>query len=486
MSEAPKTRFPGSRFFRNWLGLTGAVIAAGSFFAFLLLFAVDLLARHANPYMGILAYVISPAFLILGLALIVFGYWLDIKERRIRWTIDLSRTRDRRILIGFTGATVLFLFITALGSYQSYQLTQSVPFCGQACHVPMEPQFVTYQHSPHAEVVCVACHVGPGATAYLRTKLNGVHQLISTMADSFPRPIQLEAPNQRPAQETCEQCHWRDKYTGNLLKTHHRFLADEENTPFTLQMLLKVGGGDPSRSTFDGIHWHMNLANKIEFIEMGENGEVVPWVRFTAPDGTVTEYRTADFDGDPAEHSIQTMDCMDCHNRPAHNFMSPNDAVDLALASGRINPAIPWAKQNVVAALSATYSTREEALQKIADRLAEEYAGDRRVKKLIAETQAIYQRNFFPEMKADWRAYPDHLSHKDWQGCFRCHDNEHSSTDGSRTIQGSDCNSCHLIVAQGTGDELENVNMSGYVFSHLDSEYSEFSCAECHDGALQE
>ena len=76
-------------------------------------------------------------------------------------------------------------------------------------------------------------------------------------------------------------------------------------------------------------------------------------------------------------------------------------------------------------------------------------------------------------MKADWRAHPDHIGHKDSNGCFRCHDGKHFAADGKTSIKGSDCNACHLIVAQGAGEELEKVNPKGFDFFHIDSEYSD-------------
>ena len=233
-----------TRFFKNWLSLSGVVIAAGSFFAFLLLFAVDLFAHHGNPYMGILAYVVAPGFLFLGIGLVVTGYWLELRHAReaapgavpLMLTIDLSRQRDRKFLSVFVMGSIGFLFLTALGSYQTYHYTESVQFCGQACHVPMNPEFVTAQHSAHARVDCVACHVGPGAAAYVKTKVNGVKQLYHAIRNDFPRPIRLTVAKLRPAQETCETCHWPLKYTGPLTKINRHFLADEKNTPFTVPL----------------------------------------------------------------------------------------------------------------------------------------------------------------------------------------------------------------------------------------------------------
>jgi nitrate/TMAO reductase-like tetraheme cytochrome c subunit len=480
---------------RNWLSLAGMVLAGSAFFAFVLLFSVDLFATHANPYMGILAYVVTPMFLLAGLGMVLLGYILE--SRRIRkglpetdsalvLQINLSRKRDRRLLIGFVCGSLGFLFLTALGSYQTYHMTETNSFCGETCHLPMEPQFKAYQHSAHAKVACVACHVGPGAGNYIRTKVSGVRQLYHTILGDFNRPILLHNINQRPAQETCQSCHWSQKHTGDLQKTYRHFLSDETNTPFTVQMVLKVGGSDPVHGPVEGIHSHMNVSNKIEFIAADEGRLNIPWVRVTDANGKVTEYRTPEFKDDISKHPIRTMDCMDCHNRPSHKYLTPNAAVDQSMAFNRIDPTIPWVKSKVVKALVQPYATREEANQKIESFLRAEYPADKRVDALVAEAKAIYKVNFYPEMKADWRVHPDHIGHKDTKGCFRCHDGKHLATDGKSSIKGSDCTACHIIVAQGAGKELEKVNPAGMTFFHIDSEFSDPSCNDCHNGQLQE
>lgn len=480
--------------FRNWLSLAGMVLSVSAFFAFVLLFAVDLFATHANPYMGILAYVVAPMFLLAGLGMVITGYVLE--TRRIRkglperetgfvLKVDLSRQRDRRMLVVFVGGSLGFIFLTALGSYQTYHLTETNSFCGETCHLPMEPQFKAYQHSAHAKVACVACHVGPGAGNYIRTKISGVRQLYHTILGDFNRPIQLHNVNQRPAQETCQSCHWSQKHTGDLQKTYKHYLSDETNTPFTVQMIMKVGGSDPVHGPVEGIHSHMNVSNKIEFIALDPDRLKIPWVRVTDANGKVTEYRTEDFKDDPSKHPVRSMDCMDCHNRPSHKYLTPNSAVDQAINSGRIDPSIPWVKAKVVEALVQTYATREEANQKIESFLRNEYKDDKRVDALVAAVKAIYAINFFPEMKADWRVHPDHIGHKDAPGCFRCHDGKHLASDGKTSIKGSDCNACHIIVSQGAGAELEKVTPAGVPFFHIDSEYLEPDCSNCHNGQKQ-
>jgi hypothetical protein len=228
----------------------------------------------------------------------------------------------------------------------------------------------------------------------------------------------------------------------------------------------------------------MNLVNKVEYIATDTQRQVIPWVRVTETNGVVTEYRTAKFTDDPAKYTIHTMDCMDCHNRPAHHFRSPDDAVDLAMSLGRIDPSVPWVKSNLVATLIQPYASEDDALQKIAVTVRSQYPNAAKVEQLVAEAQQIYRNNFFPEMKADWRAYPNNVGHKNSAGCFRCHDGLHKSTTGKRMIPANDCNSCHTILAQGSGPQLEQLNPKGHSFFHIDPEYSDFSCVNCHTGAF--
>jgi len=479
--------------FRNWISWTGLLLSASALFSFFLLFALDLFAGHPNPYLGILAYVVAPGFFILGLAITLFGAILQWRRNRralkaaepLVIKIDLARARDRKILWIFATVAVAFLFLSAVGSYQTYQLTESVQFCGKACHLPMEPQFVAAQHTAHAKVECVACHVGPGAAAYFKTKLNGVKQLYHTAANDFERPIYVTATNPRPTQAICEQCHWPKKYVGNVERTYQHYLSDEKNTPFAVRLLLNVGGGDPSNGPQGGIHWHMNIANKIEYIGTDERLMNIPWVRSTNPQGLTTVYSDPDFKDDIGKYQIRRMDCMDCHSRPAHKIHNPNEAVDLAMSTGRLDPKIPWLKSKVVAALTKAYATRSEAEQGITASLREAYPDPNQAEPIIKEAQAIYRENFFPEVKVDWRTHPDFVGHKSWNGCFRCHDGKHVAADGKKSIKASDCKSCHLILAQGSGDALNQIDPKGHNFIHIDAEYSEFTCVECHTGGPQ-
>jgi len=478
---------------RNWLSLAGLVIVVGSIFSFLLLFLMDVMAHSANPYVGLLTFVVAPAFMILGLLVTAVGAW---RERRKLGqaggllpsiVVDLTRPRDRRILGYFIAGSLVFLLVSALGSYHTYHFSESVEFCGRTCHKVMQPELVTYEHGSHARVSCVDCHIGKGATWFVRSKLSGTYQLYATTFNKYPRPVPTPINNLRPAQETCEQCHWPQKFVGNLEHTYTYFLANETNSPFTLSLLIKVGGGDPTHGPTDGIHWHMNVGKVVEYVATDKSRQKIPWVRFTDEQGVVSVFHTKSYTNPPPASEIRRMDCMDCHNRTAHKYKTPDDAVNLAMSlPGQIDATLPWIKTNAVDVLTRPYTNSIQASQGIATTLAERYPDlrkDARLRQTITAVQQIYRDNFFPEMRADWKVYPDNIGHKNWPGCFRCHDGKHIAEDGKRSIKANNCNSCHIILAQGTGDELLKMTPGGQPFKHPGGDYDN-TCNECHSGGL--
>jgi hypothetical protein len=483
---------------QNWISLFGIIIAACSFFAVVCLISMDFYAGFKNPYMGILTYLVAPGFLSAGLLLILIGV---LRERRRRRSlvpgevspyprIDLNLPRQRNAFLVVVVVTFVFLMFTALGSYRTYEFTESVQFCGRTCHAVMTPEYTAYQNSSHARVACVQCHIGPGATWFVKSKLSGSYQVYATIFDKYPRPIPTPVKNLRPAQETCEQCHWPQKFFGSVEKVRTHFKYDDKNSPWTVELLLKVGGGDPRHGPVGGIHWHMNVANQVDYIASDEARQKIPWVRITDRQGHVTVYEAKDGRLNPSQivpETMRRMDCVDCHNRPTHIFLSPDESVDSSMGLGRIDPSLPSIKKNAVDALAADYATRSEALEKIADTLSKKYASADRetVQRAVAEVQKIYRENFFPEMKSRWKVYPNNIGHFQWAGCFRCHDGEHTSADG-KTIS-ADCNSCHTILAQGAGAELKTLSAQGLVFQHPSEELGDAwkgqKCSDCHNGA---
>ncbi len=474
--------------FRNWISFIGVVVAVGALFSFLLLFVLDAIAKFSNPYVSILTYIGVPAFLIGGIVLTFGGAWLERRRRAhgvgpTSLQIDLNRPRDRRVLVTFIAGSVVFLLLSAIGSYNAFNFTESVTFCGETCHKVMKPELTTHDHGPHARVACVECHVGKGVSWFVKSKISGSYQMYSVAFNKYPRPIGTPIKNLRPARDTCEECHWPQSFVGNLDRTFNYFQSDASNSPYSIRLLLKIGGSDPNRGPVGGIHWHNIPGNKVEYVATDAARQKIPWVRVTDATGKVTVFKTKNFTNDIAKLDLRTMDCMDCHNRPSHRYLSPEKAVNQAMALGKISPALPWIKTNAVFMLTRPYATEDEAKAGIASGLAAKYPNNTNLPAATATIQQIYADNFFPEMKANWSSYPDNVGHMIFPGCFRCHDGLHKTEDRKLTIKANDCNTCHTILAQGAGAELEKLAPAGQKFVHPGGDLDDNpSCIDCHNG----
>jgi nitrate/TMAO reductase-like tetraheme cytochrome c subunit len=483
------------RFFpRNWISEAGMTLALVNIVIFTV---IDMIAAKPNPYVGILAYMVAPGFLICSFVLMGVGYWRG--RRAIAASpyprIDLNEPGQRAAVLGFIAFLVVFVLISAAGSYKAYEYTDSVQFCGQTCHGVMHPEYTAYQLSSHARVGCVECHVGAGATWYVKSKMSGLRQVFATVLNTYPRPIPTPVHNLRPAQETCEECHWPNKFYGAQLKVFTHYSSDEKNTVRQLQLLIKTGGGDPATGAPEGIHWHMNIGNKIEYVAADEQRQVIPYIHVEDLQGRVTEYYAKDSKlskDQIAKAPLHRMDCIDCHNRPTHVYVPPDQAVDQSLLSHKIDASLPYIKQQAVAALTASYKTTNEAVQGIANALQSYYeksypdlAKTRQldIRNAVEEVQRIYQRTTFPEMKLNWQTHPNNIGHLYSSGCFRCHDGQHVSAEGK--VIPKDCNTCHTVLAQ-TDTTTRMVSEPRNTFVHpVDiGDLTQVSCTDCHTGGV--
>jgi nitrate/TMAO reductase-like tetraheme cytochrome c subunit len=482
--------------FNNWISAIGGVLALGALFSFALLVWIDFTQDNQNPYLGIFTYIVAPGFLIAGLAAVFFGAWAQrrwaIKHAATmpdKWRLDFSDRVQRRRVVLFGLGALAFVMLSAFGSYQTYHYSESTAFCGQVCHDAMNPEFVTYQRGSHARVDCVQCHVGSGAQWFVKAKINGTHQLIAYVLDNYNRPIDTPVKNLRPAQDTCEKCHWPEKFHGNVELNYEHFLSDKKNTPYTARMLMHVNKS-AAGSPLGGIHWHVSKDEKVEYYATDADRQDIPWTRVTnLKDGTSRVFRTEAFKGEPPADKIRVMDCMDCHNRPAHVFPTANDAVERAMVAGALSTKLPNIKRVAVQAMTQKELTSTAtAPQKIDEYMRSKYTDPAiaaEVPGAVKAVQQIFSTTIFSERKADWRHYPNNIGHKDWPGCFRCHDNKHISEQGKK-VASSDCNSCHTILAQGKGAELDTLTAKGLEFKHPDGELdAELSCTDCHNGGIQ-
>jgi len=329
-------------------------------------------------------------------------------------------------------------------------------FCGQTCHTVMAPEYSAYQSSPHAHVECVECHIGPGAGWFVRSKLSGLRQVFAVTFKTYSRPIPAPVKYLRPARETCEHCHWPQRFSGDRLVLRTNYKDDEKNTPMTTALMMKLGGHTSTGS--GGIHGrHVDDGARIRYISTDERRQVIPVVYYTDDKGKTVEFVSTDIkvskqELEKGEH--RAMDCIDCHNRPTHAFELPENAVDQRMSRGLISPELPFIRKKAVELLKVNYPDRETAQKQIVEGITnyykatypEIYTGKRAMLEQSADNAArIYMRNIFPEMKVNWGVHPNNLGHNDFPGCFRCHDGSHTSADG-QTIS-NDCNACHNLLA---------------------------------------
>ena len=487
---------------RNPVSLAGAALAGTSLATILFLLFVNLVSAQPSPYLGVLLFMVTPAFLILGLVLILLGVLLERQRRRRAKPgviprfprIDLNIRAQRNTFAFLVSAALLFALISAMGSYSAYEFTDSVQFCGQTCHTIMSPEYTTYLQSPHARVACVQCHVGPGAGWYVRSKLSGSYQVYAAIFHKYPRPITTPIANLRPAQQTCEQCHWPRKFYGAQLKVFYHYAEDERNTPRQIRMLINTGGAEPNAGIPAGIHWHGNIENRIIYLASDPQHQVIPWVQARDPEGRSTVYVAKDSSLTPEQiqkSPKHLMDCIDCHDRPSHIFTPPDRSVDNSLVAGRIDPSLPFIKQQGVSALTKIYGTTPEALSGIENDIRQFYRtkypavyGTREagIRAAIAELQHIYQSTIFPYMKVDWRTHPNNIGHYYSLGCFRCHDGQHVSPEGK--VIPKDCTICHTILAQLESGVPLMKHEEGVPFQHpVDiGDVAQVTCSDCHTG----
>jgi nitrate/TMAO reductase-like tetraheme cytochrome c subunit len=482
---------------QNFVSLFGLTVIFASVAGIVFSFLIELVGSRENPYLGIFIYIVFPSFLSFGLIAFFVGRLLERRRRRQPGVggypiLDLNNPRRRRQFLTFAVVTFVFLFVSAFGSYRAYEYTESVVFCGQLCHIPMHPEFTAYQQSPHARVGCVDCHVGKGAGWYVRSKFSGAYQVYAATFDKFPRPIPTPVENLRPAQETCEQCHWPAKFFGAQLKVFSHFGFDENNTLNQTRMLINTGGGSAEKGVVAGIHWHMNISNEITYVATDEQRQVIPWVRLKdRATGETVEYlaRDSQLTGAQIEQATKrTMDCVECHNRPSHIYVPPDRSVNEAMVANKIDASLPYIKQKSVEVLTGRYASTDEAIKSIASVLDEYYrttypnvystkAGS--VKAAITEVQRIFTTSIFPEMKVDWQTHPDNVGHYYNVGCFRCHDGEHVSAAGK--VIRNDCNICHTTLDQTDGNKT--IAAKDGTFTHpLELDVSTSKCTDCHTG----
>jgi hypothetical protein len=455
----------------HWVSMLGVALVTTAGCSWLFVLPVHIRGHVDNPYIGLLVFILIPAIFLLGLALIPIG--IALAKRRV--ATDLSTVHDRKAVIRrfalFFGVTTFAnILIGSQVTYRGVEHMETVQFCGQTCHV-MKPEFSAHQLPPHQKVACVECHVVPGASGYVQSKMAGTRQLMAVVFNSFPRPIEAGLASDRlaPSVDTCEQCHARAKYNGTRVRVIPKYKDDETNTASFTVLTMMVGGG--SRG---GIHGaHMGPGVHIRYAAADGKRETIPWVEYRNTQSGETRTYLADAKPGVVDALPRyEMQCADCHNRAAHSFELPDHALDRSFASGDLSASMPFLRKTGLDLLNAKYASEAEAASKIPENLAAFYRSKFPdfASKHGAEIAAagrtiagIYSENVFPDLKVTWGTYPNHLGHTDSPGCFRCHDDGHATAD-KKTIS-QDCGTCHQAVAveESSPEILKTLGIADYM-----------------------
>ncbi len=278
----------------NWISLSGVVIVTTATVFWLFLLPVTLRGEISHPYIGILVFLLLPAVFFLGLFLIPLG--IALRRRRESRTgvvharfppINWQNSSFRHLVMFIVVTTCVNFIIASQLAYGAVNYMDSTAFCGLTCHKVMDPEYTGHANSPHARVDCVACHIGPGASWFVRSKLSGTGQVFATLLDTYPRPIPSPVQNLRPARETCEVCHWPQRFEFDKLVVIPQYAADAANTLTETVLLVKVGGGSPTA----GIHGvHVGEGIHIRYGYSDEKRQTIPWVEYTDANGRSTVY----------------------------------------------------------------------------------------------------------------------------------------------------------------------------------------------------
>jgi hypothetical protein len=389
----------------HWLTSIGVVLTTASAAVFLLL----VFQRFENPYIGIIVFLVIPAFFVLGLILMPVGLVLAARRlgsyRQLFTQVRPPGPQIARLGWAIAFATLANASILTAAAYQGVAVMDSRQFCGETCHSVMQPQYVRYQNSPHAAVPCVECHIGGGAASFVHYKISGVRQMIRLTTHTYQRPIPPAMDRVRPANEICEECHSPKTKQEDRLKIIRHYDDDEQSTEKTTVLLVKIGSK---------IH-KAHLGRNIEYSGAVGDPQTIPTV-------TVDGKKYSVEGGSPGPVK-RRMDCMDCHNRSGHDFQTPEDAIDNAIAEGTLDRSRPFTRRDAVAALKGKLPIAQQP----------------------AVVQAIYAANVYPSMNITWGTYPNNIGHMSFPGCFRCHDDQHKAKTGESITQ--DCSACHEPIA---------------------------------------
>lgn len=433
-------------------------------------------------------------------------------RRRPRFYLRGRKLRLPRSRGGLFALLLLLSGLGLMGVFTTTTLihwTETADFCGR-CHT-MTPELMAYEAGPHSDVTCGECHVEPGITGWVKSKINGTRQLVEVVLGTYPTPIPPPDHADLPqAADTCQKCHDVEREELADLRTRAAFSEDEDNTRQFVGLMIRPGGGD----VFDvdrGVHWH--VVRGLTYWTPDEDAASIDYIEAEQEDGSIVAYIAQDKisiadDVDPDIKAIKgvekatDMTCYDCHNRVGHSIPNPRVGLDYELSTGGIDATLPYIKREGMRVLWSGFPDQEtadaeaEKLRGFYETNYPEIAATKgaQINAAIDQIKVLYRLTATPEMKVTAQTYPDHLGHTDFPGCFRCHDGGHFKVENGVAMKEaipSTCDTCHTFPQIGPavaslplGEPPSTHDDELFVFNHknvaTDVDPGGQTCGECH------
>ena len=490
------TDSPARHLARNPISLLGGVLVSAGLGSLAFLLTSQVFDVETSPYIGMLVFTALPTVLVLGLVLVPAGMLWEARRQAAAarrgqgappaLQVDFGNPQHLRAILLFATLTAVIAGMLGATGYRTVEFMDSPAFCGRLCHTVMKPQYEAYKRSAHAEVRCTACHIGPGASWYVKSKLGGMGQLAAVVTNSFPRPVPAPAKNLRPARATCEGCHWREQAHGLFLRVYRSYLPDENNTLHARALAFRVGTGGSLLEEAGGVHWHTSA--KVYYRSADEQRQVIGRVVVEKPEGNDEWVNPNVSEGQELQNE-RLMDCIDCHNRAAHKIPAPDTLIDDALTAGRMDASLPYLKREALRLMGIHDATVTDPAAQAAqwkqpgwfEQLQEFYRTDypdiaavkeSSIRAAIDELKRISTLVFYPDMNTSWLTYAENRGHAIGRldvntGCFRCHAKLVNVTTGKQLsggLGGGGCLTCHDLGSQGQsrlgGDPLNEASCS--------------------------
>jgi nitrate/TMAO reductase-like tetraheme cytochrome c subunit len=440
---------------RHWISAIGVALSTVAAISFFVILALEVSGWQTGNYLGIFSYLLLPTLLVLGLVLIPVGLRLlrrreQAGEPTVFPVLNFNDPRIRTTALVIVLLTTFNLLIVSVASFKAVQVLDSDAFCGTTCHKALQPEALAHVTSAkgdtaaaHAHVNCVDCHIGEGAAHFVKAKLRGVGELVDYLLGTYPRPL----PEPTPVRNAiCTRCHAPERFADDVLHIRRKYGEEEKTLEKDTVWLMRVGGFRDGK--WQGVHQHNGM--KTRYLA-DEKRTTITEIEVTRADGSIDRFVAKDVKPSPGAKWFE-MGCTDCHNRPAHDFSTPQTVVNSALSRGVISKDLPFIAREAGTVLKASYASADEARRGIPAALAASYMkllpsldadGKAKVdaagKVLVAE----WTRNNFPDMKISWGTYANYLEH---DGCYRCHDEKHGNAKGNVVTQRCS-GACHDTIA---------------------------------------